>query len=441
MRIIVVGLSHKTAPVETRDKVALSGQTLTDVLHELKGSPLLHECVILSTCNRTEVYATTKDPDTAHTVLIDFFCRFDPQEAETIRQSLFFLRDRSAIQHIFEVACGLDSMVVGEPQVTGQVKEAHAIALASGTTGVLLNRLFQTATEVSKRARTETEIGAGAVSISFAAVELAKTIFGKLEGRTACLIGAGEMSELTAKHLFSAGVTSFFVVSRTLERATRLAAEIGGHAYSFSEGIDSLHRADIVISSTSAPYYIITRDIVATAMRRRKNAPVFFIDIAVPRDINPAVGEIYNVFLYNIDDLQSVVANNLAKREQEAERVRQIIAEELSPFLAWWNTLDVVPVIVSLREKFQQIGEIELSRLLPKLHGISEADAATLLRSFMNKLLHEPITKLKAAAEADDGLTYVEALRYLFSLQEPECEPPSSSVHEAAPSPSTRQIG
>jgi glutamyl-tRNA reductase len=310
-------------------------------------------------------------------------------------------------------------MIVGEPQIAGQVKDGHAAAMACGATGVVLNRLFQMAVEVSKRARTDTEIAVGAVSVPFAAVELAKKIFGSLEGQSALVIGAGEMSELTARHLVASGIERLRVTSRTLDRAKALAEAVSGEAVPFDQALAGLHEADVVISSTSAPTHVLRREAVAQAMQRRRNEPMFLIDIAVPRDIEPEAGKLYNVFLYNIDDLQKVVGVNVARREQEALKVQAMVHEQIEAFQGWRSSLDVVPTIVSLRRSFESTMAAEIERVgLGSLSEEQRRKVTGLLRSYTNKLLHGPVTRLKEASETGDGLTHVHSVRYLFGLQE-----------------------
>ena len=381
MSLVVIGLSYRTAPVEVRDGVAVLPQALDAVLQYFSGVPEIAECAVLSTCNRSEVY-----------------------------------RDTEAVRHLFRVASGLDSMVMGEPQIAGQVKESGAAALSMGTSKTVLNRLFRAATEVSKRARTETEIATGALSVSFAAVELAKKIFGNLEGHTALVLGAGEMSELTARHLADNGVKSLLVTSRTFERAQNLAVRVGGRAISWDDGIGNLHGADVVISSTSAETYVLEHH-VAAAMQKRNNRSMFLIDIAMPRDIDPAVGDLYNVFLYDLDDLESVVGANLEKRKIEADKVSAIIEEEIGNFSAWINSLSVVPAIVALRGHFQSFMDSELAQAKFSEFSDDQRDqVANLMRRFMNKVLHKPVTRLREAGEEEDSGAYVAALSYLFDL-------------------------
>ena len=418
MSIVVVGLSHRTAPVEIRDGVAVLPQTLQSVLprlHALKG---VLECGMLSTCNRTEAYLVTDQPDLACEGVVAVLSEWSELKASVLEKHLFTYTDGRAIRHLFEVASGLDSLIMGEPQIAGQVKDAGEAAMEAGVSRTILNRLFRAATEASKRARTETEIGTGAVSVSYAAVELAKKIFGNLEGQVALVLGAGEMSELTARHLVENGVSSLIVSSRTLERAKDLAGRVNGQAIPWQEAMEQLHRADVIISSTSAEDPILYRDQVSGAMQRRKNRPMFLIDIAIPRDIDPDAGELYNVFLYDIDDLESVVGANLQKRQQEAKKAEVILEEEVAAFLAWQTSLGVVPAIVALRSHFQGLMTAELDHAkLTDLTEDQKAQVTDVIRRYMNKLLHSPITRLKEVAEMGDALSHVESLAHLFNLE------------------------
>jgi glutamyl-tRNA reductase len=417
MPIVVTGLSHRTAPVAVRDGVAVLPKAVDAVLQALQRIPVVAECALLSTCNRTEIYLVTSSVDEAVGSVWDIVGQESGLPAEELRAHLFAHTEADAVRHLFGVASGLDSMVMGEPQIAGQVKDAGAFALAAGSSKTVLNRLFRSATEASKRARTETEIGTGAVSVSFAAVELAKKILGDLGGQRALVLGAGEMSELTALHLASNGVKSLTVASRTLARAEDLAERIKGRAVAWDVAMAQLDQADVVISSTSAEVYVLERDAVAAAMQKRKNRSMFLIDIAMPRDLDPEIGKLYNVFRYDLDDLESVVGANLEKRNVEAQKVQVILNEEVQAFVAWINSLDVVPTIVALRQHFQAFMDAELEHArLEDLGEEQQAQVAYLLRRFMNKLLHKPVTRLKEAAEAEDGMGYVEALSYLFEL-------------------------
>jgi glutamyl-tRNA reductase len=381
--------------------------------------PAIDEGALISTCNRTEAYAVTRDPDSTRTDVIRLLCDRSGMTADELEGHLFVHRDAEAVRHLFSVASGLHSMIVGEPQIAGQVKDAGRLALESGCSSRILNRLFRSAVEASKRARTETEIAAGAVSVSFAAVELARKIFGDLSNKTALVLGAGEMSELTARHLVENGVTDLLVASRTMSRAQDLADAVNGEALGWDDAIENLHRADIVISSTSAPYHILRENQVAAAMESRRNRQMFLIDIAVPRDIAPEVGQIYNVVLYDIDDLQAAVGENIKKRSEEAEKARTIVEEEVEGFEAWLASLDVQPAVVALRQAFHEIMASELERAkLADLTDEQQERVAVLFRQFTNKLLHAPTTQLKASAEQGDGAAHVDSLIQLFNLSE-----------------------
>jgi glutamyl-tRNA reductase len=434
MPIVVTGLSHRTAPVAIRDGVAVLPKAVDAVLHALQHIPIVSECALLSTCNRTEIYLVTSQVDEAIDQVWDIVGKESGISPEELRAHLFGHVDAEAVRHLFGVASGLDSMVMGEPQIAGQVKDAGAFALSAGSSKTILNRLFRSATEASKRARTETEIGTGAVSVSFAAVELAKKILGNLEGQRALVLGAGEMSELTARHLIDNGVKSLTVASRTLERAEDLAERIQGRAIAWDVAMAHLDQADVVISSTSAEVFVLERDAVAAAMQKRKNKSMFLIDIAMPRDIDPEAGKLYNVFLYDLDDLESVVGANLEKRKIEAQKVAHILDEEVRAFVAWINSLDVVPTIVALRQHFQGFLESELEHArLDDLTEEQQAQIAYLLRRYMNKLLHKPVTRLKEAAEAEDGMGYVEALSYLFELSSSAQQKTAQHTNEEIP--------
>ena len=432
MSIVVVGLSHRTASVEVRDRVSVSEQKHGSVLERLHALETVVECSLISTCNRSEAYLVSDDPEAAGTGVIELLGEISGIDAGTLCNYTFTRNDMDAVRHLLCVASGLDSMIMGEPQIAGQVKDAGARALEAGTSGAILNRLFRSAVEASKRARTETEIADGAVSVSFAAVALAKKILGNLVERTALVLGAGEMSELTARHLVDNGVGRLTVSSRTFNRARDLAKRVNGKALSWSDAMDGLHRADIVISSTSATVRILEKPQVARAMQRRRNNAMFLIDIAVPRDIDPDAGSLYNVFLYDIDDLQAVVGANMQKRQREAQKVRHIVDEEVREFASWLNSLDVVPAIVAMRQRFQELLDEELERA--RLSDFSERQqekVAGLLRLYMNKLLHAPQVRLREAADSGEALNYVDALIRLFDLDAAPTGVVKSSPEEA----------
>jgi glutamyl-tRNA reductase len=424
-RIVLIGLNHKTAPVEIREKFAVvcldsSGPLAT--LAQLSG---LKEAFYLSTCNRMEVLFTTPKLDKAISVVIGLLAEIYGQTGAALKPYLYTHIDQEAVKHLFRVACSLDSMVVGEPQILGQIKDAYRQATEAKASGVILNRLMHKSFSVAKRVRTETRIGSSAVSISFAAVELAKKIFQDLQGKKVLLIGAGEMAELAAEHLLSNGVERIVVANRTLERALALARRFSGTTVAWEELDEELGLVDIIISSTGSPEPILTADQVKQRMRARRNRPLFFVDIAVPRDIDPAANRIDNVYLYNIDDLQGIVEMNRAERHKEAVRAEHIIAAEALKFDGWLRTLEVVPIIVSLREKAEQIREAEVRKTLSQMHSLTEEEAEvvrTLSQSMVNKLLHDPILFLKRASTRARKDFYLDVARKLFHLDEDQPE-------------------
>lgn len=421
MNVVVVGLSHKTAPVSLREKLALSAAEQPEALGELLKSEHVAEAVILSTCNRTEVYGVANDVRAGRDDVIGFLCRWNSLERKQVQDHLYSYELDRAVNHLFSVASSLDSMVIGEAQILGQVKEAYECAFEAGATGIILNRLFTHALKAGKRARSETAIGESATSVSSAAVELAKNVFADLKDRTVMVLGAGEMSELTVQALKGNGVSSVIVSNRTHQRAEELAKAFGGRAVKFDDFERYMADSDIVISSTGAPHYVVQRSDMVDVMRRRRNAPIFLIDIAVPRDVEPAVGDLYNVFLYDIDDLKSVVDSNLAERKREAEKVERIIAEESAELLAWMASLEVTPTIAQLKEKAEGIRAAEVEKILSRLSGLSDKDrneleAATKL--ILAKLLHEPIVYLKEHQRDKSEYVDVEVLRKLFKLEE-----------------------
>jgi glutamyl-tRNA reductase len=425
VHLLTIGLSHKTAPVEIREKLSFPRDEIEDALRELLSTVNVSEAVIISTCNRTEIYAVVQDLEGGKKEIVDFLCRNRGVRKNRLLPYLYSIEDRGVVHHLFEVACSLDSMVLGEAQILGQVKEAYDLAFEANATKAIFNRLFRTSFSVGKRVRTETAISESAVSVSYAAVQLAKTVFEELEGREVMIIGAGEMGELTVRHLLSAGVRKVLVTNRTFKRAEELAREFGGEAIPFERRIEGLIKADIVISSTGAPSYILEKEEMAEAMKARRNRPIFLIDIAVPRDIHPEIGKMYNVFLYDIDDLEKVVEANRKEREKEAQKAQKIIEEEVEGFLDWLCTLEVVPTLKSLRSWAEEIKKAEVDEVLKKLSHLSEGEKnliQALAHGLVNKILHDPTVKLKECAKKKDGYNYVEALRFLFSLEEKEEE-------------------
>lgn len=420
MQIVIVGLSHKTAPVEYRERLSFP-EICTEALQELLKYKNITEAVILSTCNRTEIYAVTEDVPEGQNSIVCFLSNYCNLNESELVKYLYFHDSINAISHLFRVVSSLDSMVVGEAQILGQAKEAYEIAFNTGATGAILNKFFRHAFFVGKKVRTDTGIGESAVSISYAAVELAKKVFGVFENRTVMVIGAGEMSELTAKHLISNGIKTVLVANRTYEKAVEFAERFNGRAVSFDDLFNQMVNADIIISSTGAPSYVIRKSDILKVMQTRKNRPIFFIDIAVPRDIDPKVNNIYNAFLYNIDDLQSVVDANLADRSKEAKKAEVIIEQEIEEFVSWLSSLEVVPTISALKKQAETIRQTELKKALLKLNGISDKEKEVLevlTNGIINKLFHRPIIHIKECANKKDGYLYVEAIRNLFDLDE-----------------------
>jgi glutamyl-tRNA reductase len=421
MDIIVVGLNHKTAPVHIRERVAFPEKSIHEPLRALHAAPGVRETMILSTCNRVEIAAVVDGREQGAAAVRAFVARHhDVPEAE-LAPHLYLHAGADAVRHLFRVASSLDSLVVGEPQILGQVKDAYQFAREAGAVGAVLDRLLKKALSVAKLVRTETEISRSAVSVSFAAVELAKKIFGDIEGRAAMIVGAGEMAELAVKHLVSSGVRDVFVVNRTFEKAVELAREFGGSAVKFEELFDQMVLSDIVISSTGAPHFIIKGDDVKRVMTRRKHRPMFFIDIAVPRDIEPAVNDVDNAYLYNVDDLQSVVDGNIKERRKEAEKAETLVDAEVGTFEKWIASLQVVPTIVELRQSVDAMRAAELEKSLGKLGHLEQKDRdqiAQLTQSLVNKILHSPLTVLKESSQTPEAGVYLEVTRKLFNLAE-----------------------
>jgi glutamyl-tRNA reductase len=419
MELFLVGMNYKTAPLELRERLQNSCTDQDIALPELLKNPDVKEAICLATCNRVEIIARLADTRRGEAFLKVFMSRQGSLDVSETEKHLYIYRDVEAVRHLFRVAASLDSMVMGEPQILGQIKEAYRSAVDRHATGVLLNRLTHHAFQAAKRVRTETEIAGNAVSVSYAAVELAKKIFGSLKGKSVMLIGAGEMSELAARHLIRQGVERIFIANRTMARAEQMAEEFHGTAVSFDEFPLYLKEVDIVIASTGAPGYILTPQMAAAALRKKRQHLLFLIDIAVPRDIDPDVGEFDNVYLYNIDHLQNVVDANRALRNGEALRAEEIIAEEVTEFEKWYHSLAAVPTIVKLREKTDGIVKNEMERFSGWLGGLAESDRAHvewLVSSIVNKILHDPITGLKEESIEGDELPDMAAIRRLFKL-------------------------
>lgn len=417
MNILVIGLNHKTADIEVREKVAFDGTKLGEAAEILKNSPEVKENVILSTCNRVEIYAVVRDIASGAGHIKKILSDYHKVPLDFIDKSLYVYSGRKALNHIFRVASSLDSMIVGEPQILGQLKDAFDFALQKKSSGVLLNKLMKKAISVAKRIRTETKIAENAVSISFAAVELAKKIFEDLSAKTFFLIGAGEMAELAARHLINNGVKDVFVTNRTYERSVELAREFNGKVVEFDNFVQELMDADIVICSTGAPHYILVKEQMHKIMKHRKNSPMFIIDISVPRNIDPEINELDNIYLYDIDDMEGVVEINIQERSKEAEKAERIINAEVDTFLKWHTSLAAVPTIISLRDKAEAIRKEELETMLRKLNGLKEEEIRAieaLTNSIVHKLMHFPTSALKS--EAEDKEIMVDIVRRLFDL-------------------------
>jgi glutamyl-tRNA reductase len=424
-RIVLIGLNHKTAPIDIREKFAAVCADGVVQLQQLAQFQPLKEVFQVSTCNRMEVLFTTPTLDQGMGVVVGFLAEIYGQTGAALKRYLYTYIDQEAVKHVFRVTCSLDSMVVGEPQILGQIKQAYRQAVEARTSGVILNRLLHKAFSVAKQVRTETRIGRSAVSISYAAVELAKKIFNELTGKVVLLIGAGEMAELAAEHLLNNSVDRIIVANRTLERAMALAKRFRGTSVPLEEVAEELSRADIIISSTGSPDPILTADEVKRRMRSRRNRPLFFIDIAVPRDIDPAVNRIENVYLYNIDDLQGIVDINRADRLREAGRAEHIITAEALKFESWLRTLEVVPTIVALREKAEQIRQGELKKTFGPLDPLPEDLARSLhvvTQSIVNKVLHDPILFLKRTSGKARKDLYLDTARKMFNLDADQSE-------------------
>ena len=419
MNIILIGMNHKTAPLEIRERLSLACGDNINPLVEIMNIPQIKEAIYLATCNRVEVLANALDAESAIENLKTFVFHHGNLSLEEMARCLYLYYDHEAVRHLFRVASSIDSLVMGEPQILGQVKDAYRTAVEHNATGVMLNKVIHHAFRTAKRVRTETGIANNAVSVSFAAVELAKKIFGSFKGKTILLIGAGEMSELAAKHLINNGVEKIFITNRTYARAVQMADTFYGTAIEFEKLSEKLQDVDIVISSTGAPGYVIDASMIEMTLRRRRNRLLFLIDIAVPRDIDPAVGEIENVYLYNIDNLQDIVDSNMKSRKQEAEKAEVIIDEELSKYMQWVSTLEVVPTIVSLREKMEGIIRRELVKSGAWMENLSveeRGNVELLVNSIINKILHDPITGLKEESRDNSAMPYVAVIRRLFGL-------------------------
>lgn len=420
MRLFAIGLSHRTAPVELRECVDFARRGVEAALSALAARAIAQEHVVLSTCNRAEVYAAG-DGDATADALTRFFSEYHQVPPGQLADHLYIRRGQAAAHHLFRVAAGLDSLVVGEPQILGQVKAAYATATDRQMTGALTNRLFHSAFAVGKRVRSETGLGEGAVSVSYAAIALAKKIFGNLEGLHVLILGAGEMAKLTGVHLRAQKVSRISIASRTLSTAERLAEHLDGRAVPWTDLGAALAEADIVITATGATEPVLTRARIEDVMRPRRQRPLFIIDIALPRDVDASAGNVDQVFLYNLDDLRAIVKENLARRTEELRRADAIVNEEAARFAAWMQSREIIPTVVALRQRFEAIRQAELSRLEPKLTGLPPEARARLdeiTHLIVEKLLLAPTEQLKSVSDESMVVAYSDALNRLFSLAE-----------------------
>ena len=433
MNLLLFGVNHKTAPVALRERLANLIPEVGEVYRQLQDCPEFSELLLYATCNRVEVVCVTEAPEQAAARLQAFFAQ-DPEVAGSLKDAAYVRLDQDAVLHLFRVAASLDAMVVGEPQILGQVKAAYREATGHNATGAILNRLVHKAFSVAKRVRRETGIGDHAVSVSYAAITLGKKIFGNLEGKNILLLGAGEMAELALEHLRGQGVAKVVVANRTLERGVQLAQRFRGEAVSLEELEDQLLTADIILSSTGSPQHLLTRDQVKAAMRRRKQRPLFLIDIAVPRDLDPRIGDLDNVYLYNIDDLQEVMEQGKLYRHQEAAKAERLVAAETLKFVEWLATLEVFPTIIALKEKADRICRAELEKTLRQLGPLTDEQRQALevlTQSVTAKLLHDPIIFLKRNHHIKKPHKELSLVRRLFKL-DPEVQEELSELKKKA---------
>jgi len=421
MHLIVVGLNYRTAPVEIRERFALSEREMPLALQALRQTPGILEGVIVATCNRTEIYAVVDRLHVCGHYIRSFMEQWFRIPRQQFNAHLYMHEDDRAVEHLFRVGCGLDSMIIGETQILGQVRDAFLLAQEQQATGTIFNRLFKQAVTLAKRAHSDTSIGESAVSVSYAAVELGKRIFGRFDNKKIMIFGAGKMSELTARHLHANGAKEVFVVNRTLEKAEELAGKFQGKALDLDGAIDRLAEMDIVISSTGSEQFVLTRRDVEAAMASRKKKPLFLIDIAVPRDIEPSSGDLTNVFLYDIDDLEGIVETNLAKRREEAAIIEEMIELEQEAYRQWYATLGVSPLIRALQEKSAAIHESTMDSLVRKLPELDERQMKVirkLTKSIVNQVIHDPILRVKELAAEKRGDEAMDLFVQLFNLED-----------------------
>lgn len=420
MNLVLVGINHRTAPVEVRELMNFAEPRVASALSDLVGRDGIEEALILSTCNRVEVAVGAREDVNADPIVRSFLSEYHHYDANAYDRYLYWHRQEEVIHHLFRVASSLDSMILGEPQVLGQMKQAIATARRVGALNGTLYEVANQTLAVARRVRRETAIGTTAISVSYAAVELAKKIFGSLDGKVIFVIGAGKMSELAAKHLLKSGASAIFVSNRTFERAQELAAAFHGTAIQFEKLFDYIDKADVIISSTGAPHFVVRKDQAERLLAARKNRPVFFVDIAVPRDIDPAVNELDNAFVYDIDDLEQVVDANKKQRQREAAFAEQIVNEEVGKVMRRLASRDVVPTIVALEERLNRIRESETERYHGRLASLSpeQREAVdSLTRGIVNKIIHGPITELKSGAGQPGHGSLVHMVRKIFGIE------------------------
>lgn len=443
MHLFLLGASHHSAPVDLRERIDFSRRGIPEALDGLAETPGTAEVVVLSTCNRSEIYTRSDAPDQARRTLAGFMSSFHDVPESELAPHLYSRTDADAARHLFRVASGLDSLVVGEPQISGQVKDAYLVASERGYTGVVLHRLFHWAFGVGKRVRSQTGLGEGAVSVSYAAISLARKIFGRLANLRTLIVGAGEMAELTATHLRAQGVRRIGIANRTAGHAESLAAKVQGVAVPWETFTDELASTDIVVTATGSSTWMVTRAQVAAAMKPRRDRPLFLIDIGVPRDVEPSAGDIEQVFLYNIDDLQTIVRENMARRQSQVDRAELMVDEEVGAFMRWLRSRGAIPTVIALRRRFEEIRQAELARLAPKLASMPPTARARIdevTRLLIEKLLSTPTEQLKTARDEETVSAFADALGRLFELDLPGADrsaedgEPSRAVPAAAPS-------
>ena len=421
MHIVVIGLNYKTAPVEIRERLTFNETELVDAIKKLNGKKSILENIILSTCNRTEIYAVVDQLHTGRYYIKEFLSEWFGMEQTEFSPFLFVYEDDGAVEHLFNVTCGLNSMVLGETQILGQVRTSFMLAQQEETTGSVFNHLFKQAITIAKRGHSDTDIGANAVSVSYAAVELAKKIFGSLANKHVLIFGAGKMGELAAQNLHGNGVKKVTVINRTYDKAKALASRFNGEARTAAELERSLVEADILISSTGAKDFVISKETMARVEKKRRGKPLFMVDIAVPRDLDPKIAELENVFLYDIDDLEGIVEANLQERQKAAAKIRLMIEKEIVEFNHWLGMLGVVPVISALREKALAIQSETMVSLERKLPNLSDRDIKVLnkhTKSIINQLLKDPILQAKELASRPDADQAMEFFMKIFNIEE-----------------------